>query len=141
VIRGGTHYEFSFIANPAFGATLRGADLAAWYTTAWFDKYLKHDPTADQRLLTTRWRHDAAEARVDPNHDGNAFSFYYPSRLDIRLADGTRWDCENLRAGCPGMTADDGFGGSYSYFTQATTPDATDGPGARIHAPGRNSLY
>src|SRR4029079_9000792 len=27
VIRGGTHYEFSFIPNPAFGGTLRGEDL------------------------------------------------------------------------------------------------------------------
>jgi hypothetical protein len=34
--------------------------MIAWYTTAWFDKYVKHDPTADARLLTNRWRHDAA---------------------------------------------------------------------------------
>ena len=26
IIRGGTHYEFSFIPNVAFGGTLRGAD-------------------------------------------------------------------------------------------------------------------
>ena len=38
----------------AFGATLRGADLIAWYTTAWFDKYVKGDPTADARVLTAR---------------------------------------------------------------------------------------
>ena len=37
-----------FIPNQAFGATLRGADLIAWYTTAWFDKYVKRDPTADR---------------------------------------------------------------------------------------------
>ncbi len=46
-IRGGTHYEFSYIPNQAFGATHRGMDMADWYTLAWFDKYLKHDPTAD----------------------------------------------------------------------------------------------
>ncbi|HZY76380.1 MAG TPA: hypothetical protein VFE40_08680 [Jatrophihabitantaceae bacterium] len=141
IIRGGSHLDFSFIPLVALGASLRGPDLTDWYTTAWFDKYLKHDPTADQRLLTTRWQHDAAEARVDPNHDGNAFSFYYPSRLDIRLADGTRWDCEDLRAGCVGMTADDGYSGSYSYVALATTPDAADGPGAHLRAPGRNSIY
>jgi hypothetical protein len=29
IIRGGTHYEFSYIPNPAFGASLRGMDLVA----------------------------------------------------------------------------------------------------------------
>ena len=106
VIRGGTHYEFSFIANPAFGATLRGADLTAWYTTAWFDKYVKGDPTADARLLTTRWR--------------DHFSFYYRSRLDV-----AGFGCEDLRAGCPGLR-DDGLG-SWSYLEPATSPDAATG--------------
>jgi len=109
VIRGGTHEDFSFIPNPAFGATLRGADMIAWYTTAWFDKYVKGDPTAQQRLLTTRWRSDGQEAAVDPDGDGNMFSFYYRSRLDI---DG--FTCEDLRAGCPGMAPDGG--GPYSYY-------------------------
>jgi alpha-beta hydrolase superfamily lysophospholipase len=102
IIRGGTHYEFSYIPNPGFGATLRGMDLVAWYTAAWFDKYVKGDPTADSRLTTDRWRDDRPEAAVDPDHDGNQFSFYYPSRLDIRLAGGARFRCENLgsAAGC-----------------------------------------
>src|SRR4029079_9736051 len=84
IMRGGTHYEFSYIPDPSFGATLRGMDLVAWYTAAWFDKYLKGDPTADTRLGTDRWRDDRPEAAVDPDHDGNQFSFYYPSRLDLR---------------------------------------------------------
>src|SRR5207237_770596 len=50
IIRGGSHLDFSFIPNQAFGASLRGADEIAWYTTAWFDKYLKGDPGADARL-------------------------------------------------------------------------------------------
>ena len=77
--------------------------MIAWYTTAWFDKYLKHDPTADERLLTERWRDDPVEAAIDPNHDGNVFSFYYYSRLDIHLRGGEAFDCEDLRDGCPGM--------------------------------------
>ncbi len=109
VIRGGTHYEFSFIPNPAFGATLRGADLTAWYTTAWFDRYVKGDPAADARLLTTGWR-DA---------EGSLFSFYYRSRLDV---DG--FTCEDLRAGCPGMVPGDS---GYSYLSLATSPDAGTG--------------
>jgi dienelactone hydrolase len=132
IIRGGSHLDFSFIPNQAFGASLRGADLTDWYTTAWFDKYLKHDPSADARLLTERWRGDAIEAGVDPGHDGNAFSFYYPSRLDIRLASGQRFDCESLRDGCPGLVANDGYRGTYSYVALDTTPDAVRGPAATV---------
>ena len=140
IIRGGSHLDFSYIPLAAFGASLRGADLVAWYTTAWFDKYVKHDPTADARLLTARWRSDAAEAKVDPTHDGNAFSFYYPSRLDIALASGSRWDCEDMRAGCAGMSTDDGVTGSYSYLATDTTKDHA-GAGSAITAAGANSLY
>jgi hypothetical protein len=117
IIRGGTHYEFSYIPNPAFGASLRGMDLVAWYTAAWFDKYLKGDPSADSRLVTDRWRADAPEAAVDPDRDGNLFSFYYPSRLDIR---GFR--CEDLRAGCAGMRRDC-EPVPFSYLALALTPD------------------
>ena len=88
IIRGGSHLDFSFIPNQAFGASLRGPDMIDWYTTAWFDKYLKLAPGADAELLTQRWRDDPIEAGIDPNHDGNAFSFYYWSRLDIHLANG-----------------------------------------------------
>jgi dienelactone hydrolase len=118
VIRGGSHLDFSWIPNQAFGASLRGPDITDWYTTAWFDKYLKHDLSADARLLTTRWRGDPVEAGVDPGHDGNAFSFYYYSRLDIG-----GFHCEDLREGCPGMTANDGYPGDYSYVRIDTSPD------------------
>jgi hypothetical protein len=130
IIRGGSHLDFSFIPNQAFGASLRGPDLIDWYTTAWFDKYLKHSAGADARLLTTRWQHDPIEAGIDPNHDGNAFSFYYWSRLDIHLAGGQKFDCEDLRTGCPGMVANDGYPGTYSYLSVDTRPDAVVGPGA-----------
>jgi dienelactone hydrolase len=126
IIRGGSHLDFSFISNPAFGATLRGADMIAWYTTAWFDRYVEGDPSADARLLTNRWRHDATEASVDPDHDGNMFSFYYGSRLAITLADGTKVDCETMRAGCPQLSDADGYPGEYSYLALATSPDHGD---------------
>jgi dienelactone hydrolase len=134
VIRGGSHLDFSFIPNQAFGASLRGPDITDWYLTAWFDRYLKHDPGAQNRLLSERWRDDPVEAGVDPNHDGNAFSFYYYSRLDIGRGGtgGGRFDCEDLRDGCPGMVpeADDGWKGDYSYVKIDTTPDAVQGPAA-----------
>ncbi len=123
IIRGGSHLDFSFIPNQAFGASLRGADEIAWYTSAWFDKYLKHEPSADLRLLSDRWREDPVEAAIDPGHDGNAFSFYYLSRLDLHLAGGGVFDCEDLRAGCPGLVANDGYPGSYSYIGVDTSPD------------------
>ncbi|HEV3227942.1 MAG TPA: hypothetical protein VGY97_00600 [Solirubrobacteraceae bacterium] len=133
IIRGGTHYDFSWIPNQGFPASLRGADMIAWYTTAWFDKYVKGDPTADQRLLTNRWRVDGQEAAIDqPNHDGNMFSFYYRSRLDIHLASGGTFDCESMRPGCPGLTSADGYQGDYSYIALDTLPDGTStSPGAR----------
>ena len=123
IIRGGTHYDFTWIPNPGLRATLRGADEIAWYTTAWFDKYVKGDPGADKRLLTNRWRHNAQEAAVDPGRDGNMMSQYYQSRLDVRLTSGQRLRCENLRAGCPGLVANDGVAGSYNFLSIARSPD------------------
>ena len=116
-VRGGTHYEFSYIASNSFPATLRGAHLTAWYTLAWLDKYVKGDRTADARLLTDRWRRDALGADVDPERDGNLFSFYYPSRLDIRSG-GKRVRCEDLRAGCRALRADREKP-DYTYFRGA----------------------
>lgn len=81
-------------------ARLRGLDLASWYSLAWFDKYLRKLPSADDRLRSRTWRRDPATRLVDPVHDGNLFSQIFDSRLSIRLADGSRWICEDLRHGC-----------------------------------------
>ena len=125
IIRGGTHYDFDFIPNAGFPASLRGADLITWYSLAWFDKYVKGDTTADARLLSDRWRADAAEGAVDPHRDANMYSFYYPSRLDLRRTDGTRVTCEDLRVGCVALTpkAADGFAGEYDYVAVDTSKD------------------
>ena len=106
VIRGGTHFEFSFLPDRAFGATLRGIDLTTWYTNAWFDKYVKGDASADSRLITSRWLDDRPEAQVDPNRDGNMFSFYFRSRLDIGLQNGSRFRCEDMRRPDCGLQPD-----------------------------------
>ena len=77
IIRGGTHYEFSFLpgntaAYPFGTATLRGMDMVAWYSTAWFDRYVKCQgdasckQSADRRLLTNRWRKDSEEGAGRP---------------------------------------------------------------------------
>jgi dienelactone hydrolase len=126
VIRGGSHLDFSFIPNHAFGASLRGADETAWYTTAWFDKYVKGDRSADERLLTNRWRHDKQEGAVDPDHDANMMSFYHPSRLAFHLTSGKRYVNEDLRSKASGLSDRDGFCGTYSYVAIARTRDTSN---------------
>jgi pimeloyl-ACP methyl ester carboxylesterase len=119
-IRGGTHYEASYVPNPGFPATLRGIDLVSWYTQAFFDRYLRRDASAVARLLSDRWRADGAGARVDPAGDGNLFSFYYRSQVAIH--DGAALvTCASLRAGCPALVprARDGYRGRYSYLRAA----------------------
>jgi hypothetical protein len=123
-IRGGCHEESAFIPGVVTGAyplscgTLRGGDLVAWYTTVWFDKYVKADEGAEARLLTDRWRDDARGAAVDLRGDGNLFSFYFRSRLDVGLAAGGRAVCDDLRAGC-GAVAPDGEAPDYDFVADA----------------------
>ena len=114
--RGGTHYEYSFIpgetAHPLGLATYRGMDMAVWYTTAWFDRYVKCQgdsacqAEADQRLLTNRWRNDQAEGSGRPAADPNLYSFYKLSRFDLTDASGAERTCDDMRTGCGTMTAD-----------------------------------
>ncbi len=128
VIRGGTHFETSFIPNPAFGGSLRGYDFAAFYTVAWLDRFLKNDRST-ARLHSDRWRSDAAQAGVDPDGDGNLFSRYHRSRVD---AAGLR--CESLRDGCP-LKSDGGPPGyDVVALAQAKEP-SPDGPGRAAAAP------
>jgi dienelactone hydrolase len=128
-VRGASHVDWTWVATAPF-ASLRGLDMGAWYTIAWFDKYLRRDPTADRRLLTRRWAHDTANAAVDPARDPNLFSRWFDSRIDIRLSTGRRVRCEHLRSGCVvafGTRADCGPQGSFGYLRVATAPDRRAG--------------
>jgi dienelactone hydrolase len=141
VIRGGCHEESAFIPGTVTGpwplgcGTLRGGDLIAWYTTAWFDKYVKGDSSADSRLLTTRWRDDARGGAVDPNGDPNLFSFYFHSPLDIGLAGGGRASCPDLRAGCASL-APDGLPPDYDFVSDAHGVDVGGDPAQPAPLPG-----
>jgi len=128
VIRGGNHVEWSWAPIPA--GTLRGVDLSAWYTAAWFDRYLKDDPSADARLLSSRWRDDARGKAVDPSGDPNVFSELYRSRMDIHTTGGARVSCEDLRAGCPQLrpAAGDCGPADFGYAAVATRPDDGSNP-------------
>ena len=58
------------------------------------------------------------------------FSRYYRSRLDIGLAGGGRFLCEDLRPGeCPGLSAADGQAAGYGYLKEANTADAPPNAG------------
>jgi dienelactone hydrolase len=133
-IRGGTHFEAAFIPGqtaPALGlATLRGYDLAAWYTGAWFDRYVKCQgdaacaAAAERQLLTDRWRADARNGEVDAAGDPNLFSFYFRSRYSLTTAAG-RVTCDDMRAGCASMGPDGGpadFSLLGSAFSRAGAP-------------------
>jgi dienelactone hydrolase len=146
-LRGGTHYEFSYIPNHAFGATWRGMDAVAWYTAAWLDKYVKGDPTADARLLTDRWRDDNLEQSIDPDNDGNLFSNYFRSRIDMDLSGGGHVRCEDLRnlqgppeENCAAASISDGLPPDYSYLSEARTSDPKGYARPRAARPTRIAL-
>ena len=112
-----------------------------------FDKYVKGDPTADARLMTSRWREDDGGRSVDSSSppDGNLFSFYFRSRLDVARAGGGRFLCEDLRKGCPGQPGDDGEAKPYSYLSESMAKDSpASGGGAAcvrsVSIPGKASL-
>lgn len=135
-IRGGTHFESSFIPGmtvPALGTgTLRGMDMVAWYTTAWFDKYVKCadgaecERDADRRLLTDRWRSDARGGQVDANADPNLYSFYLRSRYGFTATDGSVASCDDMRSGCASMAPDGGAAG-YDFVADAYSPQGGGG--------------
>ncbi|HEX4191359.1 MAG TPA: hypothetical protein VHZ06_10235 [Marmoricola sp.] len=118
VVRGGTHLSFADVPV-LFPSSLRAIDMMTWYTTAWFEKYLKHSPSADAMLLTDRWNDDSATGAIDPGDDANLFSWHYRSRLDITGAGGSRVDCEDLRTGCSASVprSEDGWSGEYSLVS------------------------
>lgn len=81
VFAGSNHFLWSAQAPEA------GHDLSHYYTQAWFDRWLKGDATATQRLLTRSVESRSLEAVLSSVFRSAAF-------LDGR-------DCPDLRSGCP----------------------------------------
>ena len=77
---------------------------------------------ADRRLSTGRWRDDEPGQAVDLNDDGNLFSFYFRSRMNVAAARGGRLVCGDLRAGC-GALRSDLDAEPYSLLADAHRPD------------------
>ena len=129
-IRGGTHEESAFIPGNTTGylglASLRGNDMVGWYTTAWFDKYVKCAGagsgcarSAEDRLLTKRWQKDQRSRGVDANSDPNALSFYLRSRYAFRIASNKLVRCANMHRGCRTMSRDRMFRRGYDLISDA----------------------
>ena len=129
IIRGGSHLDFSFIPNQAFGASLRGADVVAWYTIAWFDKLRQASrvrrQAAAHRALARRRRRGSG--RSAPRRQRVLLLLpLAPGHPSARTA--KRWDCENLRAGCPGWSRNP-IRGPTPTCRSTPRPKATPGPG------------
>lgn len=89
--RAATHMEWGF-HPPACGSNW-GNSIATWYTLAWFDKYLKDDPSADSRLLDRRYL-----APNNSNCGGNShcYSIYYKSAYAFRDRNSILRTCDDM---------------------------------------------
>jgi dienelactone hydrolase len=91
VPRASTHLEYTDI-NYALPASRYGQDLASWYVQAWLDKYLKHDASADARLLAGSFEYLEPQighvwAPVTLNR-ADRLSFYFCSGYAFHTATG-----------------------------------------------------
>src|SRR5688572_28361414 len=87
---------------PACGSSWGNA-IAQHYTTAWFDKYLKHHPTADARLLTKQY---TAPNNPRCGNNKHCYSIYYKSAYAFRDDGGVSRACDDIAhiavaAACP----------------------------------------
>ena len=128
VLRGATHLEYTYIPV-VLPASRLGERIASYYTLAWFDRYLKGDPTAFDRLTATvfdgsadatsigagDYSPEAALAnpadptagnvpyRIEGMPVANAVSFYYRSAYSLTdPSTGEPATCADVRAGCGG---------------------------------------
>jgi dienelactone hydrolase len=63
--RASTHYEWGYQPFPAsFPASRYGERISVHYTLAWFDRYLKHDPSALARLTTSHFDDSADQSSI-----------------------------------------------------------------------------
>lgn len=124
-LRGATHLEYSYIPL-VLPAGAKGERVASYYTRAWFDRYLKGDTRAYDRLVAKTFdasvdgvaigtgAYDPEAALADPGnrYAGNvphtiagvpvrdAVSFYYRSKYALRTPGGRRVTCGDVRKGC-----------------------------------------
>ena len=128
VLRGATHLEYTYIPL-VLPASRLGERFASHYTVAWFDRYLKGDAAAFDRLTATsstaaRTPPRSARATSAPTprspirrtrrpatcrtrsrgcRSADVLSFYYGSAYSLTdPATGAKATCADMRAGCGG---------------------------------------
>lgn len=125
-LRSSMHLEYSYVPY-ILPASSRGERVAFYYTLAWFDYYLRGDPSAYNRLTAKVFDSSADEHAIgagyysptaaagDPTDPaaGNIpyliaglpvqdrLSFYYESEYSLTNPSGDPQLCSDLRAGCP----------------------------------------
>jgi hypothetical protein len=92
VPRASTHLDYTD-EPPVLPASRWGQAMASYYTQAWLDKYLKHEPGADGRLLAGTFTYleptgagTWSPLTIDRDQD---LSFYFCSGYRFHLAGGT----------------------------------------------------
>jgi hypothetical protein len=91
--RAATHLEWSFVPGLPLAASSWGNKIVAYYTLAWFDKYLNHDPTADARLLTKAF--NAPDNAACGGNDG-CYSIYYKNAYWFHDSGGALHSCDDV---------------------------------------------
>ncbi|MBV9293548.1 MAG: hypothetical protein JO222_13955 [Frankiales bacterium] len=104
VPRASTHLEYTDIPW-VLPASRYGQDVASYYTQAWLDTYVKHDPAGDRALLATRFRYLEPSAgyawRPVTLHRAQRVSFYFCSGYSLRTPNGGRLVNDDLaHVGC-----------------------------------------
>jgi dienelactone hydrolase len=116
-LRAATHLDFTEF--PQANGSRYGVVTALYYTLAWFDRYVKGSPEAVERLTAARFDesadvHNISGGRADPQTGANLpariagqpvadrLSFHFRSAWFL---DGGRHRCEDIRAGCAGVSA------------------------------------
>lgn len=91
VPRASTHLDYTD-EPPSLPASRLGQAMASYYVQGWLDKYLKHEPGADRRLLATSFRYLEPEGGgvwapivIDRNQQ---LSFYFCSGYDFHVENG-----------------------------------------------------
>jgi len=131
-LRSGTHLTYTYIPY-VLPANELGERIASYYTVAWFDRYLKGDPTGFQRLTATQFDNSAdtdsigagvydpslaAQNPLDPTAGNvpykiagipvaNVVSFYYMSEYSLHNpSTGAAATCADMRqANCQPMAS------------------------------------
>src|SRR4051794_14722432 len=111
-LRAATHLDFTQFG---IGTGSRyGAAVAFYYTLAWFDRYLRDNDVAEQRLVGTKFDdsgdvHNISGGVWDPQANKNVPAFIAGQPVADRLSfhfrsaywlDGGALACEDMRAGC-----------------------------------------